>query len=146
MPKVHASCTSSNRLVYPVGKQGVYRAGMPRLTLDRLLSVAESSRGWDRPKLTHELGASKQQIGNWKDRGVPTKEWAPIAKKLGVTVEQLIGGEQPRRRAAGVLLTVTQEDVDHLDESARDLVLQLITAIRSALRGAGGGPDVVAKR
>jgi hypothetical protein len=119
---------------------------MSTLPLERLLAVARERCGWDRPTLTAQLGATKQQLTNWRQRGVPPRAWPSIARKLGITVEALLSDQRTKtKREPDTVLTVTRGELEEMEPAARDLVMQLISAIKRALRGAGGGSDAISK-
>lgn len=92
---VHGSFTSRKRVVYPAvrGTQYVYGMGATGDVFQRMLSLALERRGWDRAQLTRELDKRRQDLTNWKSRGIPPRELPRIARTIGCTVEELLGTE-----------------------------------------------------
>lgn len=56
------------------------------------VSYAQEKHGWNKAELSRQLfGEEKRQwINSWLKRGLPADQDAPVANKLGLTVEQLL--------------------------------------------------------
>ncbi len=109
------------------------------LSLDRLLQVADKAKGWDRARLVEELDTKQQRLTNWKKRGVPRNAWPELAKLLGITIETMLDSKttaaaKREPRQADVVLLITRAEVDGLDRTSRELVMQLVGTIQHALR------------
>jgi hypothetical protein len=77
---------------------------LPAVALDRIkvakyaVARAEEVFGWKKARFVRELygsDADRQRINGWLKRGLPADQDATVAKKLGLTIEQLhAAGEQ----------------------------------------------------
>ena len=89
---VHATCSSSQRSVFPAA-HNLCMTDTVWHRIDRELTRRKDAR--QQPGSWAELGrliqASAQKMTNWKSRGVPPKEYADIALALGWSVDQLLG-------------------------------------------------------
>lgn len=110
--------------------------------IDRALDFARA-KGWSQAEFARRLGHdSNQRLTNWKSRGMPSKEYEHVSRVLEITIEQLLGYKQLRAAASPHsthVLCVTQAELDALDEASRQLVSQLIQAIKGAVKGGGAG-------
>lgn len=74
---------------------------------DKAIEIAlrlAKQRGWNQSQLAARIDATSADITNWKTRGMPAERHIPVAKALGISVEELTGhftpAEQAMRRAA----------------------------------------------
>jgi transcriptional regulator with XRE-family HTH domain len=66
--------------------------------LGRRISRLRESKAWNRSELARKLGVSRDRLAKW-EHGVnepPLALLAPLAKLLGVTLDELITGEPNR--------------------------------------------------
>ena len=103
---------------------------------DRVIRLAWERRKWKRADLIREFDVRKQDLTNWKRRGVPAARHAEIARKLGCSIEEFLYGDSVKKplgsRSAPVLL-VTRADLDALPDGEREMTNQLIETIRKAV-------------
>lgn len=103
---------------------------------DQVLRLAWERRKWRRADLIRELDVTKQDLTNWKRRGVPSNRYALIAKKIGCAIEDLLQEDsikKPLRSRSEPVLLVTRADLDALPDGEREMANQLIETIRKAV-------------
>jgi len=66
--------------------------------IDRALAWAKA-RGWNQSELARQVGATPQDITNWKTRGMPPEWHAPVAAVLARSIEELIGRAGPAQKS-----------------------------------------------
>lgn len=104
------------------------------------LEVA-TSKGWNQTQFARKLGHdSNQRLTNWKSRGMPRGEYPHVADILGLSVDELLGKRQRRHSTAADphsthVLCITQGQIDALPPETRQLVTQLIMALKGAVKG-----------
>lgn len=85
---------------------------MDKRPIDRALELAEA-RDWTQARFAAEIGATDQDITNWKKRGLPSKRFAKVAEVLGCSIDTLVGrqpGELAGKASLGVRATGTLTD------------------------------------
>lgn len=125
---VHDTCTRSQRPVLPSIHNSFMEADHVWVRIDAELTRRKDKHltpgSW--AALGKLIAASRQTMTNWKKRGVPPKEYAEIAIRLGWTVDQLLGHEE--LPAAGIAAAAPETEAPPLrDLSAR--LAQLMTDI-----------------
>lgn len=58
--------------------------------IDRLLVWMEEA-GINQDELGRRIGASPQQLTNWKERGMPASQWVKAADSFGKSIDELVG-------------------------------------------------------
>jgi len=78
-------------------------SGKDEVTL-RALGIAKEKFGWTRSDFSEKAGVSPQVITNWLARGMAPKAYQRIAKRLQITVDELLGkapaGDPPTHRVS----------------------------------------------
>jgi SOS-response transcriptional repressor LexA len=65
---------------------------MSEKAFKNLMLISNKKFGLVRKKdIADKIGATSQKMTNWQSRGLPSSEYENISKKLGITVDQLIG-------------------------------------------------------
>lgn len=67
-----------------------YSLWMEMRPIDRLIAWAKE-RGWKGAELARRLGVDRQNISNWKKRGLPAEWLEPAARLFGRSVDSLLG-------------------------------------------------------
>lgn len=123
---------------------------MYKKAIETVLSIA-AERGWSQTELGVVLGESPANISNWKVRGLPADQLAPVARALGVTMESLVSGDLPERSGAFPYThTLVIESLAHLGHligaqrynDAADEAQVLVLALRAAARRAKAAPEI----
>lgn len=66
--------------------------------IDRALRWARTEKGWNQVRFAESFGGNRQDITNWKDRGMPADRHEAIAQILGHTVDELVGRVPERQQ------------------------------------------------
>lgn len=83
---------SVNTPCHDFGGDLVTISGMNQRPIDRALAWAKERR-WNQSDLARAVNASPQDVTNWKKRGLPAEWHEPVARALGRSVDELLGGE-----------------------------------------------------
>lgn len=102
----------------------------------RVLDLAYSRKGWNQVELAEALGVGKNNVTNWKARGIPYSMLPKAAEKIGCTVDELLTGKtQAAQKARTVTewgITVTEEgflfaaEFDKLQEPFKKQIHDLV--------------------
>lgn len=95
-------------------------------------------KGW--PWLRDALGYSEGRVGNWKGRGIPTKEHVEIARVMDESVDWLLGLSPPKRHDLDRFSTMARklaQDFDTIrDDEARLGAFAACISVIARARGA----------
>lgn len=112
----------------------------PRLTFERLMALALQHQRWkSQTRVAEEIGVSLQRLQNWKaGRPVPSSLYPHIARKLRISVEELLGQAKPIPDDDGLgALSQEEMDVVHAWRSWADETREIVRSLmrNTALRG-----------
>jgi transcriptional regulator with XRE-family HTH domain len=109
-------------LARPYGVFMVAKNHLRRLREASSLSVRELAR---------QIGESHTNVSYWERSGqIPRSDvLAPMAKALGVTVEELLGEEKPRRATPPGKLGQVFDQVSKLPRRQQDKIVEVVQAL-----------------
>lgn len=94
---VNDTCTLGQHVVSPYREtSGMEDLVWPRVDEELRRRGGKNLAPGSWPALTKALGTTKQVVYNWKQRGIPAKEYPAIAEALGWTVDELLGNGEAR--------------------------------------------------
>jgi len=108
-----------------------YTSAMAQLTASRLRQLREAA-GLSLRELARQIGEDHSNVGFWERTGnLPRSNvLVPLAKALGVTVEELLGQDKPRRAAApGGRVRNAFEQVQKLPRRQQDRIVEVVEAL-----------------
>jgi transcriptional regulator with XRE-family HTH domain len=97
----------------------------------RLRQLREAA-GISLRELARQLGEDHSNVGFWERTGTPPRSnvLVPMAAALGVTVEELLGHEKPKRAAApGGKVRVVFARVQKLPRRQQDKIVEVVEAL-----------------
>jgi transcriptional regulator with XRE-family HTH domain len=100
----------------------------------RLRQIREAA-GLSLRELARQLGEDHSNVGFWERTGTPPRSnvLVPMAAALGVTVEELLGHEKPKRAAApGGKVRSVFERVQKLPRRQQDKIVEVVEALLKA--------------
>jgi transcriptional regulator with XRE-family HTH domain len=114
---------------------------LPRLKSDpapvsRLRSLREA-RGISLRELARQIGVDSSNVSYWERTGLLPRSnvLMPIAKALGVTLEELLGEDKPRRvLSPGGKMRQAFEEVSRLPRRQQDHILKVLHALIAQAR------------
>jgi len=113
---------------------GPYTAAMSKAAGSRLRALREAS-GLTLRELARQIGEQPTNLSYWERTGnLPRADLIiPIATALGVTPEEILGQEKPRRAAApGGKVRQVFEQVQKLPRRQQDKIVQVVEALLKA--------------
>jgi len=111
-----------------------YTAAMSKAAGSRLRSLREAS-GLSLRELARQIGEESSNVSFWERTGTLPRSnvLVPIAKALGVTVEELLGQERPKRAPApGGKVRSVFEQVQKLPRRQQDKIVEVVEALLKA--------------
>jgi len=108
-----------------------YTGDMPQKTDSRLRQLREAA-GLSVRELARQIGEQHTNVLYWENSGAAPRSdvLIPIAKALGVTVEELLGQDKPRRAAApGGKVRHVFEQVQKLPRRQQDRIVEVVEAL-----------------
>ena len=97
----------------------------------RLRQLREAA-GISQRELARQIGQDQSNVRYWEQSGSPPRSdvLLPMAKALGVTVEELLGLEKPRRvLSPGGKVRHVFEEVSKLPRRQQDNIVRVVTAL-----------------
>ena len=110
---------------------GPYTPAMSKAAGSRLRALREAS-GLTLRELARQIGEQPSNLNYWETKGVLPRSdvLVPIAAALGVTVEELLGQEKPRRAAApGGKMRQVFAQVQKLPRRQQDKIVEVVEAL-----------------
>jgi transcriptional regulator with XRE-family HTH domain len=111
-----------------------YNAGMAQSTDSRLRQLREAA-GLSLRELARQIGEQPSNVSFWERTGTLPRSnvLVSMAKALGVTVEELLGQEKPRRAPApGGKMRQAFEQVQKLPRRQQDKIIEVVEALLKA--------------
>jgi len=108
-----------------------YTLAMSEVAGSRLRVLREAS-GLSLRELARQIGEQPTNLSYWERNGsLPRADLiVPIAKALGVTVEEILGQDKPRRAAApGGKVRHVFEQVQKLPRRQQDRIVEVVEAL-----------------
>lgn len=113
---------------------GPYTEAMSKAIGSRLRVLREAS-GLTLRELARTIGEQPSNLNYWETKGVLPRSdvLVPIAAALGVTVEELLGQEKPKRAPApGGKVRQVFEQVQKLPRRQQDKIVEVVEALLKA--------------
>ena len=111
-----------------------YNARMAQKTASRLRQLREAA-GLSLRELARMVGEDHSNVGFWERTGnLPRSNvLVPLAQALGVTVEELLGEEKPKRAAGpGGKVRNVFDQVSKLPRRQQDKIVEVVEALLKA--------------
>jgi len=111
-----------------------YTEAMSKAVGSRLRALREAS-GLTLRELARQIGEQPSNLNYWETKGVLPRSdvLVPIATALGVTVEELLGHEKPKRAPApGGKVRSVFEQVQKLPRRRQDKIVEVVEALLKA--------------
>ncbi len=140
MPPCTPGLYSSQDGLYPFDENGLYCADVhtDKEICDYIFELAKRSHV-SQVAIARACGKSRQAVTNWKDAGVvPTANLRAIATLLNTTVDGLLtlGRNTP-------VVNLTSEELERLPSDTKDLVIQAVKIIDTAMRNSAAARAAV---
>jgi transcriptional regulator with XRE-family HTH domain len=113
---------------------GPYTAAMSQAVASRLRALREAS-GLSLRELARQIGEQPTNLSYWERSGnLPRADLIiPIAQALGVTPEEILGRDKPKRTAApGGKVRTVFEQVQKLPRRRQDKIVEVVEALLKA--------------
>jgi transcriptional regulator with XRE-family HTH domain len=103
---------------------------MAEKTASRLRQFREAA-GLSLRELARQIGEDHSNVSFWERTGALPRSnvLLPIAQALGVTVEQLLGEDKPRRPTPGGKVRHVFEQVQKLPRRQQDKIVEVVEAL-----------------
>lgn len=113
---------------------GPYTEAMSKAVGSRLRQFREAA-GLSLRELARQIGEQPSNVNYWETKGILPRSdvLVPIAAALGVTVEELLGQERPKRAPApGGKVRHVFEQVQKLPRRQQDKIVEVVEALLKA--------------
>ncbi len=111
-----------------------YTAAMAQKTASRLRQLREAA-GLSLRELARMIGEDHSNVGFWERTGTLPRSnvLVPLAQALGVSVEELLGEEKPKRATApGGKVRTVFEQVQKLPRRQQEKIVEVVEALLKA--------------
>lgn len=109
-----------------------YYLRMPQRKHQSLLRKLREAAGLSQRELAEQIGEHHSNVGYWEASGKTPRSdlLVPIAKTLGITVEELLGSPKPRSKASPAgKVRQTFETVSKLPRRQQDKIIDVVNAL-----------------